>query len=311
MKNYLLFLILGFVLYSCKKNSTSNTTPVSTTPTVIYSFKCWNKKAGYITNFQSNNNTLKEHWDFGDGDTLLVTGGVNSSFGPQNHIYKAPGIYTVTLIVNNDIAHKVTQNDTIEPNFNFYYTGLPIAGDTLFFRFHAFLPAATQYSWTFGDGATSSDSTPFHIYSAAGDYVVRLTINGNPANLNLWKEISVCKDPVYTYLAANTRLWHGTRHSYGMFDSSSYNVRTTLSDSSFALQFYDQLTLGYNYTKYTYNATLSSDQVLAFTYSIPGNPTSTIYYDHIKDSIFVFSYHGFQSGPGQPPISEETTWYTP
>jgi PKD repeat protein len=36
----------------------------------------------------------------------------------------------------------------------------------------------TSWSWDFGDGATSSQQNPTHLYAEAGDYVVRLTVSG-------------------------------------------------------------------------------------------------------------------------------------
>jgi PKD repeat protein len=32
-----------------------------------------------------------------------------------------------------------------------------------------------NYSWDFGDGATSADASPTHVYAGSGAYVVRLT----------------------------------------------------------------------------------------------------------------------------------------
>jgi PKD repeat protein len=34
------------------------------------------------------------------------------------------------------------------------------------------------YSWSFGDGTTSNAQNPAHVYTAAGDYTVTLTVNG-------------------------------------------------------------------------------------------------------------------------------------
>ena len=34
------------------------------------------------------------------------------------------------------------------------------------------------YTWSFGDGTTSSTQNPVHVYAAAGDYTVSLTVAG-------------------------------------------------------------------------------------------------------------------------------------
>jgi PKD repeat protein len=36
---------------------------------------------------------------------------------------------------------------------------------------------STTYLWHFGDGATSTDENPLHIYTAPGTYTVSLTVN--------------------------------------------------------------------------------------------------------------------------------------
>ena len=36
----------------------------------------------------------------------------------------------------------------------------------------------TQWAWTFGDGGTSTERSPSHTYSAAGEYTVSLTVTG-------------------------------------------------------------------------------------------------------------------------------------
>ncbi|MDN7024536.1 PKD domain-containing protein [Methanoculleus sp. FWC-SCC1] len=38
--------------------------------------------------------------------------------------------------------------------------------------------SATSWSWTFGDGGTSTAQNPVHTYAAAGNYTVALTLNG-------------------------------------------------------------------------------------------------------------------------------------
>ncbi|MEK7226473.1 MAG: PKD domain-containing protein [Bacteroidota bacterium] len=37
---------------------------------------------------------------------------------------------------------------------------------------------ATSYQWSFGDGNTSTQSNPTHVYNAAGTYILQLTVTG-------------------------------------------------------------------------------------------------------------------------------------
>lgn len=37
---------------------------------------------------------------------------------------------------------------------------------------------ATSWLWDFGDGTTSTEQNPLHLYTAAGTYSVTLTVNG-------------------------------------------------------------------------------------------------------------------------------------
>jgi len=40
-----------------------------------------------------------------------------------------------------------------------------------------FEPGSLTYNWQFGDGATSSESAPTHVYSSAGGYTVAVTVS--------------------------------------------------------------------------------------------------------------------------------------
>lgn len=54
-------------------------------------------------------------------------------------------------------------------------------------------PAITSYSWSFGDGATSTLANPTHTYSTIGNYLVQLTIsNGFCTNSTSWS-INACR----------------------------------------------------------------------------------------------------------------------
>ncbi|HOJ95484.1 MAG TPA: PKD domain-containing protein [Methanospirillum sp.] len=130
---------------------------------------------------------IEWHWDFGDGYT---------GDGPRTmHTYMAPGIYTVSLLVidsqgASDTAVfknliSVSANPFMPvipiavPSFSADFTGGPQTGPA---------PLAVSFTdmskgepktwvWDFGDGTTSNDKNPVHIYSSPGTYTVILKIS--------------------------------------------------------------------------------------------------------------------------------------
>ena len=117
-------------------------------------------------------------WTFGDGGT--------STAASPSHIYSAAGTYTVILTVTGPGGSN-TQTRTnyvtvtappVAPVAQF--TGSPTSGTsplTVAFS-NTSTGSITGYSWTFGDGGTSTAASPSHIYSAAGTYTVSLTVTG-------------------------------------------------------------------------------------------------------------------------------------
>ncbi|MEZ4888826.1 MAG: PKD domain-containing protein [Chitinophagales bacterium] len=63
--------------------------------------------------------------------------------------------------------------DLTPPSASFAFT--PSDADYLQITFSNESGSATDYTWDFGDGMTSTEKNPVHTYSAAGDYTVSLT----------------------------------------------------------------------------------------------------------------------------------------
>ena len=127
-------------------------------------------------------------WDFGDGSSDVVV--------KTNHIYKEPGLYSARLTVKTPESGRCDNQAEDErkvqvlaaPRADFkagFRAGLradnACIGEALTFdasESAAANGASTQYSWDFGDGATSSTGssgvTVAHSYDRAGRYTVRL-----------------------------------------------------------------------------------------------------------------------------------------
>ncbi len=114
-------------------------------------------------------------WDFGDGNT--------STMENPSHTYANYGTYDVTLLVNEngqctDTAY-VQAIVVPPPTAGFTYSlNCNLRQLSLFDgSFSDILNPITGYSWDFGDGNSSTDQNPVHVYTQEGTFNVELTVN--------------------------------------------------------------------------------------------------------------------------------------
>lgn len=114
-------------------------------------------------------------WDLGDGSTTTARNPL--------HIYEKAGSYAVTLRVTGPTgSDSVTRPgyitvSTEAPQAKFIAE--PTSGNaplTVKFTNHSL--HTTNSLWDFGDGATSTESDPTHLYQKDGTYTVKLTVSG-------------------------------------------------------------------------------------------------------------------------------------
>lgn len=125
----------------------------------------------------SFNNTIFR-WDFGDN-----TAPVTTNAATVNHQYAAPGIYNVKLFMTDpafcNSPDSVTQQlrvaATLKANFITPLNGC-VPYTASFINNSA---GGQQFNWDFGDGSTSTDETPTHLYTSSGSYTIKLVVKDN------------------------------------------------------------------------------------------------------------------------------------
>lgn len=142
-------------------------------------------------------------WDFGDGNTSTEQFPI--------HSYSAPGVYNAFVTATNscgrvDILNtNVNISDTNIPDASFGIENMDVSRmDTAWFRYYNYNEYGgnidnNTYLWNFGDGKTSTLRNPYHIYTEAGEYNVRLEVTNscgsNSAEQHIWvnEKILLCE----------------------------------------------------------------------------------------------------------------------
>jgi len=118
-------------------------------------------------------------WDFGDGS-------IHATTQYPTHIYTVAGTYTVTLIATaGSGSNTKIKTDYIVVGLLVDFSADPVTGQSppLFVRFSDLTAGnPTTWSWSFGDGETSSLKNPVHLYNSAGVYTVSLTASNLSAS---------------------------------------------------------------------------------------------------------------------------------
>ena len=148
-------------------------------PVANFTSSCTGLTCSFTSTSSDPDGTIASYsWTFGDG--------TSSTAQNPSKTYSAAGTYTVTLrVTDNDGAQSATASQSVtvtapnQPpvaNFTSSCTGL-----TCSFTSTSSDPDGTiaSYSWTFGDGTSSTAQNPSKTYSAGGTYSVTLRVTDN------------------------------------------------------------------------------------------------------------------------------------
>ena len=137
------------------------------------------------------------NWDLGNG-----SGGSNAN---ASTTYSTPGQYNISLTVTNQgicsdtktLDSYIDVNETPVADFNPVPPESILEDDaaTIDFSNTSVSSDALSYFWEFGEGSTSTEQSPSHVYTQAGIYLVVLDIaTGNGCVSHVEKEVTIHPD---------------------------------------------------------------------------------------------------------------------
>ncbi|MBT5858981.1 MAG: PKD domain-containing protein [Flavobacteriales bacterium] len=180
-------------------------------------------------------------WDFGDGTT-------DNTQNPV-HSYQVPGVYYACLTITANLSNGTTCTsifcdsvwaDTTGINpppppscyADFYSTQVSASDSTFFFNMSGGTTNTTSYFWDFGDGSTSTDENPTHLYSMSGWYYICLTIMDSTNNCYStycdYINIIIASSGSCQAYFSGSPAW--TPNTYEFYDYSAGNISSWLWD---------------------------------------------------------------------------------
>ncbi len=230
----------------CGSTTTSQTVTILTPPQADFSASPTSGCAPLTVQFtdQSSSNVLAWEWHF--------EGGAPAISADQNPVvvYDTPGTWDVTLIVHNGAgSDTMAMPDLITVNEG------PTAAFVAVVNFDtvAFVNAsqnATSYLWNFGDGSTSTDANPTHIYAEDGTYTVILTATNACGSHTAAQQLTISTQP-----------------------QAGLSANATSGCAPFTVQFTDQSSANVTSWQWTFeggNPSSSTDQNPVVTYQSAG-----------------------------------------
>ena len=166
-----------------------NAVKVGTPPTVNFKANPLNTCAYvpvFFTDLSKNiGDSVEYDWTFGDGGKSVLK-------NPE-YIYQDTGKFDVKLVViNNGCADSIVFKNYVHIDppvaaFNFKQ----ICGISGNIQFTNNSIGADTWIWDFGDGNTSKDKDPLHVYSLKGDYNVSLSVTNNKTGCSFTKKSNI------------------------------------------------------------------------------------------------------------------------
>jgi gliding motility-associated-like protein len=141
-----------------------------------------------VTFVNNSQNAVSYNWTFGDSKS--------STAENPDHIYTTPGNVQIQLIVTS--AHQC--RDSIAQQLDLIFRipadfAFSIDSCSEITTFYNLAPKANTYEWNFGDGSSSNEVNPLHVYRSTEKYLVTFITN----------EGSVCEEKTEQYISFEER----------------------------------------------------------------------------------------------------------
>ena len=174
---------------------------------------CLNDITGFTDNSNGSGNTVTQwFWDFGDASPI------NTTQNPT-HIYATAGVKTIKHWVKTNVgctSDTAVSTVTINPlpTANFTNAGPYCLNGVITFTDASVANAGSlnNWQWNFGDGNTSSSTSPTHIYTSTGPFTVTLVVTTTKGCVStvFSKIITVQPLPVPSFTSAVVCLPYGS-----------------------------------------------------------------------------------------------------
>ncbi|MBV9961457.1 MAG: PKD domain-containing protein [Parafilimonas sp.] len=192
-------------------------------------------------NYQFNNNSIPPNgynfqpddfaWDFGDGTKIQT----NAPF--VTHQYAASGVYNVKLYLNDttfcnspdSAVYQLRVASILKAQFETPPTGCAPYNAV----FNNTSLGGQNFVWDFGDGTTSTDAYPTHLYTNPGTYTIKLSatdnLTCNPAS-DTSLTIVVHERPAASYTYSPTTPKENTPYDFTNTSTGAVNYKWEFGD---------------------------------------------------------------------------------
>lgn len=210
--------------------------------------QCVNQPVSFTNNTQGFDNNTLWLWEFGDG--------VNSTLQNPIHAYSDTGIYTITLTVINEGCRTDTQRVDyvliVVPKAQFYFNYDCTLPTTIQFRDTS--QGAETWFWDFGDGTTSTQQNPVHVFPSTDLYEITLVVTNATTG---------CVDSMKQSIPVGSA-------------GTDFSADTTAGCTSFAVSFTDESALAQSWRWEFGDGSFATTQNPVHTYTLPGSYDVTL-----------------------------------